>query len=102
MVSPEPLEVLRLFQKVAPDWFFEELCEKHDWDFRSGVYRAVVVVWLMIWQRLQGNRSLAAAVQYLLQGGAKELVGDCKRWNEDKVSAATGGYFVKPGRDYRN
>ena len=92
MISAEPVEVLRLFQKVAPDWFFEELCEKHDWDFRSGVYRAVVVVWLMIWQRLQGNRSLAAAVQYLLQGGAKELVGDCKRWSEDKVSAATGGY----------
>ncbi len=90
--SPDPLQLLRLFQKVAPDWFFEDLCEKHGGGFRSGIYSAVVVVWLMIWQRLQGNQSLAAAVQYLLQGGARDLVGDCKRWSEDKVSAATGGY----------
>ena len=67
MTSPDPLQLLRLFQKVAPDSFFEDLCEKHGWGFRSGIYR-VVVVWLMIWQRLQGNQSLAAAVQYLLQG----------------------------------
>jgi Transposase DDE domain len=30
--------------------------------------------------------------QYLLKGGARELQDDCKRWTEDKVSAATGSY----------
>ena len=92
MTSPNPLQLLRLFQKVAPAAFFQQLCKENGYDFRQGVYSAAVVVWLMIWQRLQGNRGLAAAVQHLLQGGAGELVGDCKRWNQDRVSAATGGY----------
>ncbi len=35
---------------------------------------------------------MAAAVQCLLQGGAGDLVPDCKRWTEDEVSSATGGY----------
>jgi len=46
----------------------------------------------MIWQRFKENRGLSAAVQYLLQGGAKDLVSDCKRWTDDQVSAATGSY----------
>ena len=92
MGSPDTLQLLRLFQKVAPAWFFRELSQKHGYGFREEVYSAAVVVWLMIWQHLQGSRSLGAAVQYLLQGGAGELVGDCKRWSEDRVSAATGSY----------
>ena len=92
MSSPESLQLLRLFQKVAPAWFFRELRQKHGCGSHDGIYSAAVVVWLMIWQRLQGTRSLSAAVQYLLQGGAKDLVSDCKRWTEDQVSAATGSY----------
>jgi putative transposase len=92
MTSPDSFQLLRLFQKVAPAWFFRELCQEGGYSFRQGVYSAMVVVWLMIWQRLQGHRSLAAAVQYLLQGGARDLNSDCKRWAEDNVSAATGSY----------
>ena len=91
MTSPDPT-LLRLFQKVAPPSFFQGLYEKHGYVFRQGIYSSVVVVWLMIWQRLQGNRSLAAAVQYLIQGGGGDLVGECKRWKEDNVSGGTGGY----------
>lgn len=92
MNSPDSFQLLRLFQKVAPAWFFRELSQRHGYGFREGVYSAPVVVWLMIWQRLQGSRSLAAAVQYLLHGGAGDLVNDCKRWTEENVSAATGSY----------
>jgi hypothetical protein len=92
MTSPNPVQLLRLFQKVAPASLFQQLCKENGYDFRQGVYSMAVVVWLMIWQRLQGNRGLAAAVQHLLTGGAGDLVGDCKRWSQDKVSAATGGY----------
>ena len=92
MASPDLPQLLRLFQRVAPASFFQQLCEENGYDFRQGVYNVAVVVWLMIWQRLQGNRSLAAAVQCLIQGGAGELVGDCKRWTQDQVSGATGGY----------
>jgi len=92
MNSPDSFQLLRLFQKVAPAWFFRDLCQKHGYNFRDAVYSAPVVVWLMIWQRLQGNQSLAAAVQHLLRGGAADLVSGNKRWKEETVSAATGSY----------
>lgn len=92
MNSPDQLQLLRLFQKAAPRSFFLELTRKHGYRFRDGIYSTAVVVWLMIWQRLQGPRNLEAAVQHLLQGGAGELVSDCKRWTENTVSAGTAGY----------
>jgi putative transposase len=90
--SPDQFQLLRLFQKAAPGSLFEQLCQEHGYEFRQGIYSVAVVVWLMIWQRLQDNRSLAAAVQCLIQGGCGDLVPDCKRWTDDEVSAATGGY----------
>jgi hypothetical protein len=92
MTSPDTFQLFRLFQKAAPAWFFREQCQKHGYGLRQGIYSASVVVWLMIWQRLQGNRSLTAAVQYLLQCDVKDLHNDCQRWAQDKVSAATGSY----------
>ena len=92
MNSPDSFQLLRLFETVAPPSFFGELIQRHGYVFREGIYSAKVVVWLMMWQRLQRNRSLAAAVQYLLQSGAKNLHNDCKRWTQDKVSAANGSY----------
>jgi hypothetical protein len=92
MASPDQRQLLQLFQRAAPPSFFQQLCEEHGYEFRQGVYSLAVVVWLMIWQRLQGNRSLAAAVQCLIHGGAGDLVCDCKRWTQDQVSSATGGY----------
>lgn len=92
MTTPELLQLQRLYQKVAPASFFEEECRQQGYHFRHGVYSVAVVVWLMIWQRLQSQRSLAAAVQSLLQGQAGVLVGPCKRVEQGKISAATGGY----------
>ena len=92
MNSPDQLQLLRLFQKAAPPSFFLELMREHGYRFRDGIYSSAVVVWLMIWQRLQGPRNLEAAVQHLLQGGAGDLVSDCKRWTENTVSAGTAGY----------
>jgi hypothetical protein len=92
MNSSDAVQVQRLYQKVAPEWFFRELCQRHGYGFREGIYSAAVVVWLMIWQRLRGSRSLAAAVQHLVQGEAGDLQNGCKRWIEEKVSAATGSY----------
>jgi hypothetical protein len=90
--SPDPQQLFRLFERVAPAEFFEDLSEQHGYGLRQGVYGAMVVVWLMIWQRLQGNQSLAAAVQYLVHSGARSLRSDCKRWKQDKVSGTTGSY----------
>ena len=90
MNSPDPVQLLQLFQKVAPAWFFRELCQKHGYSFREAIYSTPVVVWLMMWQRLQGGRSLAAAVQQLLWGGSQGLMSDCPQ--QEEISAATGGY----------
>jgi hypothetical protein len=92
MTSPDTFQLFRLFQKAAPASFFREVSQKHGYGARECVYSAQVVVWLMIWQRLQGNRGLAPAVQYLLQSDNKDLRNDCKRWAEEKISAATGSY----------
>jgi hypothetical protein len=90
MNAPDAVQLLRLFQKVAPAWFFRELCLKHDCSFREEIYSPSVVVWLMMWQRLQAERTLAAAVQHLLWGGAQDLISDRQQW--DAISAATGAY----------
>jgi hypothetical protein len=92
MDSADQLQLFRLFQRAAPRSFFLELTLKHGYRFRDGMYSSAVVVWLMIWQRLQGPRNLKAAVQHLLRGGAGDLVSDCKRWAEDRASAGTAGY----------
>jgi len=92
MTSADCFQLLSLFCRVVPASFFRDLAQKHGYRFRDGIYPPSVVVWLMIWQKLQGNRSAAAAVQHLLQGGAHERIHGCQRWRRDQVSAATGGY----------
>ena len=82
----------KLYEKVAPAAFYRELCQKYEYGFREGICSAEVVVRLMIWQRLEGNRSQAAAVQYLIQSEDEDLRSGCKRWTEESVSAATGSY----------
>src|SRR6185437_8147449 len=92
MTSADCFQLLSLFCRVVPASFFRDLAQKHGYRFRDGIYPPSVVVWLMIWQKLQGNRSAAAAVQHLLQGGAHERIHGCQRWRRAQVSAATGGY----------
>jgi hypothetical protein len=92
MNSPDSLDPRQLFRRVVPDRFLRELCEQQGYRLREGVFSAGVVIWLMIWQRLQGNGSMAAAVQYLVQSDSTGLQSGCRRWTADKVSAGTGGY----------
>jgi|HubBroStandDraft_3_1064219.scaffolds.fasta_scaffold38383_1 hypothetical protein len=94
MSSVDTPQVLRLYRKVASPGFLQTACLKYGYSFRDGVYTVGVVIWLMIWQRLQGNRNLAEAVQHLLQGGVRELQSDCKRCADDKISTATGSYCL--------
>ena len=89
---PELPQLLQLFQKVAPAWFLCQLCQKYGYRWRDDTYTLPVVVWLMMWQRLQGERSLAAAVQHLLWGGCKDLMSDEKQ--EKEISSITGGFCV--------
>src|SRR5579859_381964 len=92
MTAPEALQLLRLFEKAAPVSFIEQVCREEGYHFRRGIYNVRVVVWLMIWQRLQGGKSLTATVQSLLQGQGRGLLEHCQRVEQEKISAATGGY----------
>jgi putative transposase len=92
MASPEASQLLQLYTKAVPESFFEEISQQERYQFRNGVFTLGVVMWLMIWQRLHRNRTLAAAVQGLLHGQAGTLLKECKRVERGKISARPAGY----------
>jgi len=59
---------------------------------RGGIYSLAVVLWLMIWQRLQPRSTMSLAVLQLVQGGGHSLLSSCKRVRESHISQAPGGY----------
>lgn len=59
---------------------------------RSGIYSLAVVLWLMIWQRLQPRSTMSQAVRQLVQGTGRSLLPVCKRVRENHISQAPGGY----------
>jgi putative transposase len=57
------------------------------------VFSLPVVIWLMIFQRLQDKGTLAAAVQHVIRGLPPAFNPQrCKRQKERNVSSNTGGY----------
>ena len=96
MTSPHTIsDFLTLFQRVLQAPFFEPLAKEHILSTRRGIYVLPVVLWLMIYQRLWANGSLASAVLYLAEGGARQLYppGQLdKRVLADEISVHTGGY----------
>jgi putative transposase len=87
---PKAPVLFDLFGKVVPPEFFKQLEERLDLPVR-GFYSLSVVVWLMMWQRLDGRGSLVAAVQQVVQGVLGDLVPAEKRVVEQRVSSNTGG-----------
>jgi len=76
-----------LFHELAPPESLAEFDVGH-----SGIFSAWVVVWLMIFQRLQGGASTSRAVAELKLGAISTMLPDCKRVRDGKISVATGGY----------
>lgn len=89
MNTPQSPVLFDLFGKAVPPEFFDQLRERLDLPDR-GIYSLAVVVWLMMWQRLDGRGSLAAAVQQVVQGVLGDLVPPEKRVVEQRVSSNTG------------
>jgi hypothetical protein len=58
----------------------------------SAVYTPYIVVWLLVYQRLHANATLADAVTELLTQFPHQALPDCKRVRDDKLSANTGAY----------
>ena len=56
-----------MFGKAVPPEFFGQLRKRLKLP-DQGIYSLAVVVWLMMWQRLDGRGSLADAARQLAQG----------------------------------
>src|SRR5207302_9957938 len=69
--------------------FFDQLRARLSLPAR-GIDSLAVVVWWMMWQRLDGRGSLATAVQQVVQGALGDLVPPEKRVVEKRVSSHTG------------
>ena len=89
MNTPKAPVLFDLFGKAVPPEFFGQLRERLSLPAR-GIYSLAVVVWLMMWQRLDGRGSLATAVQQVVQGVLGDLVPPEKRVVAQRVSSNTG------------
>ncbi len=91
IMSPLDIDSIHeLYRKVLPSGFLRQL--DRQFGLRRGIYRAGVVVWLMMRQRLETNGSLAQTVRELRSPAGHKLLRPCKRVREGRISAATGGY----------
>src|ERR1017187_5302244 len=79
-VAPYQADVLALFQGLLPLEFFWAALRQAGVRENNRTYHSAVVVWLMIWQRLQVLGTQESAVLELLGGLPRSFWPDpCKR-----------------------
>lgn len=84
----------RVLQTTVSVGFIDQLCRRRRVKVRAGIYSLAVVVWLMIYQRLNSKRTLSSAVQFLAH--------EALHWRrphlgrraipDGRISTRTGGY----------
>ena len=96
MISPDSIDFDtfdRVLRSTVSVDFLDQLCRKHKVKVRPGIYSLAIVIWLMIFQRLNSKRTLSAAVQFLAR--------EAPQWRRQKggqaipeegISTRTGGY----------
>lgn len=89
---------LKLYRQVVTPALVEATLESTAiaYEQRGGIFSTAVVVWLMIFQRLSGDHTLARAIEHLKTAGVRELLisseaGSIKA-RHGRISSATGGY----------
>ena len=96
MTSPtsvDPADLWRLLQKACPEERTQALCREQDYKLRRGIYSILVVIWLMMYQRLNSKRSSSSAVQWLVRNAASfHGRNACKRVRSAHISANNGAY----------
>ena len=91
MELPSSEALHELYRTLAPAAFFQELQREFLYSER-GIYTPHVVIWLMLWQQLFGQGTLAEAVQQVVLGQPSSLLPNHKRVREGTVSSGTGAY----------
>lgn len=97
MTSPISIDLdtfERVLQTTVSVGFLDQLCRKRKVKVRAGIYSLAVVVWLMIYQRLNSKRTLSSAVQFLAHEALHWRCGHAARRAipERPISTRTGGY----------
>lgn len=87
VTSADSSSLLSYFQQLVPANLLEGLVSGH-----AGPFSSWIVIWLMVWQRSQGNASLAEAVSEAIFGPTSTLLPDSKRVRDRKISSNTSAY----------
>src|SRR6185436_8293012 len=98
MTSPISIDIdvdrfERVLQATVSVNFMDQLCRRRKVKVRAGIYSLAVVVWLMIYQRLNSKRTLSSAVQFLAHEALhwRRRIGN-RAISEGRISTRTGGY----------
>ena len=84
--------IFNLYLQLAPAELFRLVQREAGLIVRNGIYSARLVIWMMLYQRLQPRGTLASSVEQLVQGRFDPLLSQCKRVREKKIGLSTGGY----------
>ena len=85
--TASPAHLLALFEQLIPADSLD------NWDFgHASLFNSWLVIWLMVWQRSQGNASLAEAASEILIGPTADHLPACKRVRDRNISSNTSAY----------
>jgi hypothetical protein len=86
-------DALRVYRRVVDENLSEALGAGVAISERRGIFSSAVVIWLMIFQRLNSDHSLAAAVEHLRSGELNELLEEGSLpARANRISSSTGGF----------
>lgn len=94
-MTPDEIGLLRLFEELVPPERWRELEAGKG---QPQIYTLPVVVWMMLFQRLNQRGTQQEAVYQIAAGRLDGLLPDCKRVREGNISPDTGGYARACGR----
>jgi len=103
VTSPKSIDLSlfeQLLQSAVSTSFLDELCRRHKVKVGRGIYGLAMVVWLMIYQRLSGKKTLSSAVGFLARQAVhwRQSPAVGKRVREGRISTRTGGYCQARGK----
>ena len=86
---------LNFYREVITETFVDELLEAATVVHRDGIFKASIVIWLMIVQRLKPKQTLAKALEDLRYGASQKMLERAPksiRARTSRISGSTGGY----------
>src|SRR6266849_4032242 len=86
------------YREVVSQGVVAQMLEGQSAFSRKGPLSAWVVIWLMIYQRLDAKGTLAVAVRELLVGSVQRLVPQVDSFLGKRLSASTSAYSQARGR----